>query len=353
MDFASIYTQLKTSFEEASGYPVQDDSDLGIRMKVMAGELYHLSEQIELVKRQMFPQSATGEYLEHHGACRDLYKKPAAAARGTLRFSRSTAASQDIVIPAGTLCAASSAGNAVYLTEEAGVLLKGQTSVDIPGVASEVGPGGNMLAGKIDTIMSAVAGISAVTNPFHFSGGMEEESDESFRKRLLDSFVNTSNGANAKFYQDFALRYDRVLFANTEYVEDGNTLNLYVSDYFRMTDSDLIAQIQADIQAEKELNVNVVVKAAEPVTQNVSATIYVTETQNTGQRSGDAINYLSEKIYQLGIGEAFNPYSIAHDITEKLDGVFGISFEQPSTLVEVDAGEIIQPGLINVSVACI
>ena len=353
MDFSSIYTQLKTAFETESGYPVQDDTDLGIRMKVMAGELYHLSEQIETVKRQMFPQSASGEYLEHHGACRDLYKKPAAAARGTLRFSRTTPASQNIVIPAGTLCSASSAGDAVYLTGEEGVLPAGQTSVDVPGTAAQVGTGGNLLAGKIDTLMSAVAGISSVTNPVNFSGGMEQESDESFRKRLLDSFVNPSNGANAKFYQDFALRYDRVMFANTEYVEDGNTLNLYVSDYFRMTDSDLIEEIQADIQAEKELNVNVSVKAAEPVTQNVTATIYVTETQNSGQRSSDAIAYLSEKIYQLGIGEAFNPYSIAHDITERLDGVFGISFQQPSTLVEVEAGEIIQPGLINVSVACI
>ncbi len=86
MEFETIYQNIKASFEEQTGYPVLDDTDLGIRMKVVAGELAHISQQIADCEKQLFPQTATGIYLEHHGACRDIYKKPAAAAKGTLGF---------------------------------------------------------------------------------------------------------------------------------------------------------------------------------------------------------------------------------------------------------------------------
>lgn len=353
MEFETIYQNIKTSFEEQTGYPVLDDTDLGIRMKVVAGELAHISQQIADCEKQLFPQTATGIYLEHHGVCRDIYKKPAAAARGTLRFSRSSAAAQDITIPYGTLCTSSSVGGTMYMTEEDRILEKGKTSVDVPGIAAEPGTGGNILAGKIDTLVSTVAGISTVTNSSNFSGGMAEESDTSLRKRILESFINTSNGANAKFYKDFALKYDQVSFANTEYQASNNILKLYISDYFRMVDNDLVTQLQNDIQAEKELNVNVQVAAATPVTQNIEATIYVTETRNTSRKQSAAVSYLMQKMYELGIGEAFNPYSIAHDITDQIGDVLAISFEQPSTMVEISAGQIIEPGMINISVECL
>ncbi len=224
------------------------------------------------------------------------------------------------------------------MTEEDRILEKGKTSVDVPGIAAELGTGGNILAGKIDTLVSTVAGISTVTNSSNFSGGMAEESDTSLRKRILESFINTSNGANAKFYKDFALKYDQVSFANTEYQAGNNVLKLYISDYFRMVDSDLVTQLQNDIQAEKELNVNVQVAAATPVTQNIEATIYVTETRNTSRKQSAAVSYLMQKIYELGIGESFNPYSIAHDITDQIGDVLAISFEQPSTMVEISSG---------------
>ncbi|MBS7175578.1 baseplate J/gp47 family protein [Massiliimalia timonensis] len=350
MTYQLIYNNLKQTFEEESGYPVHDDSDLGIRMQVIAGELFHLSEQISFCEKQMFPQTATGEYLERHGVSRDLYKKKATAATGILRFSRSSAAAQDIVIPAGTLCTSSSSGGVMYATTEDGVISKGATFADIPAAASEKGGEGNILKGKIDTLVGTVAGVSSVTNPNNFSGGMEEESDQSFRKRLLDSYINPSNGANAKFYQEFALRYERVMSAKTEYQSSGNVLNLYVSDYFRMTDDDLIQQIQDDLKAEKELNVNVQVKAAIPVKQDIEVTVYAKNSQNTGMKQSQVISYLRQKTYELGVGEAFNPYSIAHDIAEQVDGILSISFVQPSGLVKVSAGQIISPGNMSVTV---
>lgn len=59
----------------------------------------------------------------------------------------------------------------MYATTEDGVISKGATFADIPAAASEKGGEGNILKGKIDTLVGTVAGVSSVTNPNNFSGG--------------------------------------------------------------------------------------------------------------------------------------------------------------------------------------
>ncbi len=85
------------------------------------------------------------------------------------------------------------------MTEEDRILEKGKTSVDVPGIAAELGTGGNILAGKIDTLVSTVAGISTVTNSSNFSGGMAEESDTSLRKRILSPLSTHPMGQTRSF----------------------------------------------------------------------------------------------------------------------------------------------------------
>lgn len=350
MEYQNLYDQMKTSFEEETGATVYDDSDLGIRMQIVAGELYHMSQQIDFCMQQMFPQTATGIYLEHHGACRDLYKKPAAYAKGTLVFSRQQAAQQDILIPEGTLCSSSSNSTVMYQTEEEALLAAGTTSVEVPGIATVVGTDGNLLNGKIDTIVSTIAGVDQVTNSTNFSGGMAEETDESFRKRLLDSYLNVSNGANMQFYEDFAMSYSQIVSAKAVFSSsDENQLQLYVSDYFRMTGSDVIAQIQQDIQKARELNINVTVAAAQAVSQNVAVTIYLRSLQGASQKRSEVVNCIREQMYALGVGESFNPYAIAAGMKETVNDIVSLAFTDPTTVKTISPNQIIKPGTISVT----
>lgn len=52
--------------------------------------------------------------------------------------------------------------------------------------------------------------IRACTNPDAFSGGDDAESDDSLRRRLLDTYHRLPNGANTAYYEQTALSYAAV-----------------------------------------------------------------------------------------------------------------------------------------------
>lgn len=349
MSYQAIYEEIKSEFEKRTGETVADDGDFGIRMQVVAGEIFHLYQQLEFMEKQMFPQTATGEYLEHHGAIRDLYKKNANAAGGNLQFGRETAASQDILIPAGTVCTVSSGNGIMYITVEDGVLKAGSQSVLIPARASVTGRDTNAAAGKIDRLVSGIVGIESVTNPENFTGGMEDEDEEVFRKRLLDSYVDLSNGANLKFYENFALSYSDVWTAKAIFSEtESNKLILYVSDIFRMTTESLCSQIQSDIEKARELNIEVEVKPPEVIKQKLNVTVYVKDLQNAQSQISNVQGYFSDEIYKMGIGESFNPYTISSGIGTVVEGYQDLIFTEPSGLVEIKPNQILLPDSINI-----
>lgn len=350
MEWEALYDIMKREFEQQSGETMADDGDLGIRMKVVAGEMVNLYNQLDFCEKQMFPQTATGTYLDKHAQTRDLFRKHADSAVGMITFSRSTAAAQDIVIPLGTVCTSSAGNNVMYATTEEGVIPAGSKSVSLAAKASTKGRISNIAAGKIDTLVSAVSGVEQVTNAESFAGGREEEEDESLRKRLLDSYLNVSNGANLKFYEDFALAYPQVWSAKAAFSETAqNQLNLVVSDIFRTTPQSLCEEIQEAIQEARELNIKVNVQQAEVVNQAVSVKIFLRELQSVVSQNGLARNFLGDAVLKLGIGESLNPYTIANGIEEVLDGFQGLEFLNPTGVVKVNENQILNPGQITVT----
>ena len=65
-NYSEILERMQTEFEKNAGYVPDDASDIGIRMKTLAGEIFSLESSIDFLKRQMFPTTATGEYLDKH-----------------------------------------------------------------------------------------------------------------------------------------------------------------------------------------------------------------------------------------------------------------------------------------------
>lgn len=348
MSFDSIYQKIKTSFEQETGHTVYPDSDLGIRMQIFAGELFSLESQIAESEKQMFPQTATGSFLARHGQCRDVQKKEAMAAVGVLRFSRATPATSTIVIPAGSLCTSSAGGGMMYATTTEGIIAPNATSCDIPAVAQEIGLDGNILAKKIDTLVSTLAGVEKVENPENFSGGRPAESDDSFRSRLLDSYINVSNGTNLKFYQDFAMRHPVVTSAKAVMEPTGNQLTLYVTDFFRSISQDVVNEIQADIKAIRDLNLNVVVKAATPVSTDIIIKIQLRSLQNPFLKIGTITENLRMKLYNLSVGEDVNPYALGAGLQEDLNEAVSVIFTKPTTVSTIAPTSVAKPNSIDV-----
>lgn len=53
--YESILSRMQGRFQELAGFPADDASDIGIRLKVLAGELFSACTNLDWLKRQVFP----------------------------------------------------------------------------------------------------------------------------------------------------------------------------------------------------------------------------------------------------------------------------------------------------------
>ena len=211
--YESILSRMQGRFQELAGFPADDASDIGIRLKVLAGELFSACTNLDWLKRQVFPQTAQGIQLDYHAQQRGIQRKSAVRSQGTLEFSREAALLYDVTIPEGTVCAVSQEEGLRFVTTRKGILKAGDFSVSVPAASEEGGAQANAAAETIKVLVTPPPGVTAVTNRDAFTGGADGESDEELRERVLESCRNIPNGTNSAFYREFALQYEGVYSA--------------------------------------------------------------------------------------------------------------------------------------------
>lgn len=271
-----IYQEMRAVFAERAGFAPEDSCDLAVRLYAAAAQVQALECQAEWVLDQCFPQTAQGKYLDDHAALRGLSRQEAAAAVGTLRFSSKDLPSGDLEIPAGTVCM--TAAQIRFETTEDAVLQAGSAWVDVPARAVEPGGSGNAAAGSVSLLVTCPVGITACTNPAAFTGGTDAESDEALRARVLESYRRLPNGANAAFYEEQSLRHDGVAAAVAVGRARGiGTVDVYIATAAGVPDQALLDEVQADLQARREIAVDVKVLAPTVKTVDIQAELEVAE----------------------------------------------------------------------------
>lgn len=269
-----IYGEMCGIFSERTGLEVGVDGDLAVRFCAVAAQIYALYLQAAWTEKQCFPQSATGEYLDYHAALRGVERKKAAAACGTLRFSVSKAAGSALTVPAGTVCM--TAGLIRFETTENAELPAGELFVDVPAVAVETGEAGNAAAGTITSMAVAPVGIETCTNPAAFAGGREDEEDEALRIRVLETYRRLSNGANAAFYKQKAMSFEKVAAAAVMPRARGiGTVDVVIASQEGVPEEALLEEVQACFDEVREIAVDVQTLAPETLTVDVSVAVKV------------------------------------------------------------------------------
>lgn len=154
---------------------------------------------LDTVLRFGFADTTSGEYLDMRAGEYGLTRKPAIKATGKLKFT----GPDGTEIPAGTL--ASTGGDApVYFVTKTAVTIAGG-SVTADAEAQEAGADGNAGIGEITTMVGDLVGIVIVTNDVNFTGGVDEESDESLLARYLERARRPATSGNANQYRQWAL----------------------------------------------------------------------------------------------------------------------------------------------------
>ena len=221
LTYNEILNSMKAAFQQEKGEPVAELSDLELRFKAVASEIYSVCAYGDYIFRQGFAQTATGEYLDRHARLRSITRKKAARARGELTFSLSEAAGKSVTIPAGTICSAAGRPFIQFATDKRATISAGRLSVSVPATALRVGNDHNVEAGSVTEMVNPPDYVFSVTNDNAFTGGWDDESDEALRERILSSYSNRKNEVSAEGVREILLSLDEItdarVFSNNSY----------------------------------------------------------------------------------------------------------------------------------------
>lgn len=345
--YNEILERMCDKYEERVGTRPDKASDIGIRMEVLAGEIFSAQTEMNWIKTQMFPQTATGEYLDLHAAQRGITRKTGTKAVGEVTFTLLRILDYEIEIPKGTVCATSGENPVRFITTEDITVLAGRKETNAAVEALEVGADGNVSIGEINVIVTPIAELSAVYNYYRIEDGSDIESDEELRRRVLDSYVNISNGTNKIFYINSAMEIDGV---RTVGVVPGNrgmgTVDVFIMSYDGEPSDELISKVQNHLDSLREINVDIKVAAL----HKSSLSVYVTVGVKSGYEFSDVRVRCETAIYdyfsQLDAGETVY-FSEIGEFIRHVEGVENYTFVKTySNDLTVSPDYVAVPGVI-------
>ncbi len=328
--YETIESRMREKYKEITGCDVDLGSDIGIKIKLLAGEIFNLQSSIDWIGNQLFPQSATGEQLDLHARLRGLTRKAPTAAGGQLTFTLDAPAQSKIVIPAITICSTVGKNPVKFATAAELTINVGQQQISGEAFCVTRGADGNVGANTVTVINTTVGSGLTVTNPAAMTGGSDREDDESLRRRIIEDISTPSTGTNKAYYKGLAESVNGVYSANVVPRIRGNgTVNVYIAGRGAVLGSTYINRVQSLMNSGRELNVSVRVYAATLSNVAVSLTLTV----KSGYEFEDVKAEVEEKIREyfasLQVGQSVYVSSLSAAISS-VQGVEKFNFKSAS-----------------------
>lgn len=300
--YDEIYKSMAQKYAELTGIVPDECSDLGIRFRVLAGEIYSSEANLNWLKRQMFFSTADGEYLDLHAAERGVERRKGSKAFGEVRFYCEQPAEADISIPKGTVVACPVSLLRFETTADA-VIIKGKNSVSVK--AQSIGEGRvfNVSEKTITVMVTPPSGVDGVTNTMAFTGGCDEEGDESLRERISSSFRTPVNSTNCAYYKSVAESVEGVGSACVApRVRGAGTVDIYIASEGAKASDETVSEVQKIMEEYREVNVDVRVLSAEPSPVDIYISIKVADGYDFEKVKETCVEELREKIALSGVG---------------------------------------------------
>ncbi len=308
--YDEILKRMQNTFFENCGQTADVYSDIGARFQAVASELFNLACYSEFVLKQTFVQSASGDYLDKHAELRNMQRKTAAKAYGSLTFYISEPLESDVPVPEGIICSVEGSEYLQFVTTQSAVIPAGDLSVTVPAQALETGSAYNAKAGTVTTIVTPPGFVNRVENALDFEGGWDDESDEALRKRIMSSYSVPPTGLSRKSIAEVVMKIDDVLDCNV-IKRAANDLDVYVKTKDGTISNELRAQINDALLVAYVTIVTPTITLATRREYNLTITVSPTDGDSTevidsikkavksytdGIRIGESVN-LSEIYY--------------------------------------------------------
>lgn len=327
-------------FLEGSIAKALSDSQAGT-----ANELYGYIK--DFLVKQGNPLTAEGIFLDFHAETYGFNRLSASFALGNITFT----GTNSTVIPAGTQVVGTN--GITYRTKAAGTISGGD--VDIQATALVPGATANLDAAKTLTLLSAIAGVNSTVTVASggITGGVDQESDDTLRDRLLGFLRKRPQGGAVSDYELWVSENSGTgqtwVFEN---VTETNSVDVYfvTGDEDNLIPSDAkVAEVQdyIDDESRRPLTVTVYVRKPTLVTQDFTIVLTAEDNEDIDEVKTAVENNLKDLLRRERKPGGTLLISKVREAVSNAAGERDNSVTNPSADVDYDTGEIPELGTIT------
>ena len=221
------------------------NSVLRIMSDAMSGLTHLTMLYLDWLAKQLMPDTAETEWLDRHGviwldnADGSKGRKAATYANGTVEFQGNTG----VIVPIGTLLSGMNSVQYQTVTEAA---IGADGFGNSEAVALTAGTIGNLPDGVAVQPIEAIVGLALATLDGDMNGGVNQETDDQLRERILQRIQNPPMGGSQADYERWAYQVPGVTRAWAASEQGPGTIttrflmdDLYPDNYGLPTEADI------------------------------------------------------------------------------------------------------------------
>ncbi|MFA7331105.1 MAG: baseplate J/gp47 family protein [Candidatus Delongbacteria bacterium] len=320
-------------------------------LEALASGLAGLYQLVRTVSGALFIQTATGSWLDLKAREVGVRRLVAKQAQIRLTFGRGAPATQDTLIPAGTIVRSrkDAAGRSTrFLTDNDVSLQTGQSATYVTATAEAAGATGNVGPATVTLIVTPISGIETVTNvdregiPYLAQEGADAESDRAFRERAIGKWETLGVGGTRGAYHAWALSVPGVQAAMV--LDDApygpGTVGVVVLGTNGAPTPQLLDDVKAFIRPRQPLTAQLVVSSATITPVALGLTIWRLATADQAAVDTAIRIALAGFSDGLQLGEGLIRARLVAAVMA-VDGVYNVTVDAPNADVPATPAEFL------------
>jgi uncharacterized phage protein gp47/JayE len=322
---------------------------------------------ILLVLQTTRAATSIGSDLDSWVADFGLTRLPAVAATGIVTFTRFTVLGTALV-PVGSLVRTSDGTqtfvvsidttNATWNIVQSGyVMATTASTVTVPVIAQIAGSGGNVQAGAITLLASAIPGVDAVGNAAAFNNGLDAEADSALRIRFQNYIDSRSRATPLAVGYAVTSIQQGLLYAiqenqNPNGSQQMGSFVVTVDDGSGYPSTTLLSTVQAAVDAVRPVGSIFTIQPPAVTEVNVSLTLTISGSVTTAQLAAPVSEALISFIDSLPIGTPL-PISrisqLAYSISSAVINVTQVELNGGTLDIMPPVNGVVKVGLVTVN----
>jgi uncharacterized phage protein gp47/JayE len=346
--FAQIVSNIATAIQASASAALNFTAGSVLRAiaEAVSGVVLWLQAIVLQILTLTRAASSVGSDLDSWCADFSFPRLAASPATGQVTFSRFTATAQAVVpINTGVQTADGTqkffvtidTTNTAYSALLGGYVLPANTaSVNVPVQAVVAGTGGNVQAGTLTVIATAIPNVDTATNAAAFLNGVDAEPDAAYRARFVLFINSLSKGIKDAIASAVAGVQQGLNYTLTENEDYSGTFKpgyfyVVVDDGTGAASADLLARVSAAVGSVRGFTINYGVFAPAVTAANVVMTVTSAAGYTHATVVGDVGTALANFLNSLTLGVSV-PY------TQLASVAYGVAGVQNVTAVTLNGG---------------